>query len=791
RPTRRTFTLVGNAYHLTRIASTNEVPFREPIPLEVVAQEPVVTKLYTRRPKVVQIVLWQLDSGCSKYITGDRSQLTNFVYKFLGTIKFGNDHIAKIMGYGDYQIGNVTISRVYYMEGLENNLFFVGQFCDSDLEIVCRKHTCFVRNLEGVDLLSVSRETNLYTLSIGDMMASSLICLLSKASKTKSWLWHRRLSHLNFGAINHLAENGLVRGLLKLKFEKDHLCSACAMGKSKKQIHKPKSEDTNQEKLYVLHMDLCGPMRVASINGKKYILVIVDDYSRFTWIIELSLSIKLCSYYESFSISQETSVARTPQQNGVVERKQQQTDVMWCYFDAFLTSVEPKNFKQAMTKPSWIDATQEEIRESKRQDEGINFEESFALVARIEAICIFAANTTNKNMTIFQMDVKTAFLNGKLKEEVYVSQPEGFVDQDNPSHVYKLKKALYGLKQAPRTWYDMLSSFLISQHFSKGAVDLTLFIRKAGNDLLLELVENGIVELYFVRTEYQLADIFTKPLPRRNYSIFLIENLENQRGIGKCNMRINPGMKPKEPTYQVVLDALALALTTCYPSFLITANVPIPGQEFDELPSKEETLSFIRELGHSEEIKYITDVSVDHLHQPWRAFATIINKCLSGKIDNKDLKKQDKMYYPRFTKAIIHHFLIKDKSNSMRNRTFMHTARDDSLLGAEPPKPKKTQKKSDSAISFEETPSKKKPSKAKKDVPSTKKPATKPKPTKKKAPIKADRGKGLNVLSELALSEAAHLKKVTKRSKKDFHISYASGSGDGTDFESRVPVEQQ
>nr|GEX81679.1 integrase, catalytic region, zinc finger, CCHC-type, peptidase aspartic, catalytic [Tanacetum cinerariifolium] len=116
------------------------------------------------------------------------------------------------------------------------------------------------------------------------MMASSPICLLSKASKTKSWLWHCRLSHLNFGAINHLARHGLVRGLPKLKFEKDHLCSACAMGKSKKKSHKPKFEDTNQEKLYLLHMDLCSPIRVESVNGKKYILVIVDDYSRFTWV---------------------------------------------------------------------------------------------------------------------------------------------------------------------------------------------------------------------------------------------------------------------------------------------------------------------------------------------------------------------------------------------------------------------------------------------------------------------------------------------------------------------------
>ncbi|GJS78609.1 retrovirus-related pol polyprotein from transposon TNT 1-94 [Tanacetum coccineum] len=114
-------------------------------------------------------------------------------------------------------------------------------------------------------------------------MTSSPICLLSKASKTKSWLWHRRLSHLNFGAVNHLARHGLVRGLPKLKFKKDHLCFACATGKSKKP-HKPKSEDTNQEKLYLLHMDLCGPMRVASVNGKKYILVIVDDYSRFTCV---------------------------------------------------------------------------------------------------------------------------------------------------------------------------------------------------------------------------------------------------------------------------------------------------------------------------------------------------------------------------------------------------------------------------------------------------------------------------------------------------------------------------
>nr|GEY07872.1 hypothetical protein [Tanacetum cinerariifolium] len=208
----------------------------------------------------------------------------------------------------------------------------LGQFCDSDLKVAFRQHTCFIRNLDGVDLLTGSRGNNLYTLSLQDMMASLPICLLSKASKTKSWLWHRRLSHLNFGAINYLARQGLVRGLPKLKFEKDHLCSTCAMGKSMKKTHKPKSEDTNQEKLYLLHMDLCGPMCVESVNGNKYILIIIDDYSRFTWVKFLRSKDETLDFIIKFlkmiqlklkevGISHETSVARSPQQNGVVKRR--------------------------------------------------------------------------------------------------------------------------------------------------------------------------------------------------------------------------------------------------------------------------------------------------------------------------------------------------------------------------------------------------------------------------------------------------------------------------------------
>ncbi|GKC00625.1 retrovirus-related pol polyprotein from transposon TNT 1-94 [Tanacetum coccineum] len=738
RPTGRTFTIVGNACPLTRITTTTEAPLRKPVVLDNETSKPAVTLVYSRKPrnsktnvpvsksKVVQIVLWYLDSGCSKHMTGDRSQLTNFVNKFLGTVKFGNDHVAKILGYGDYQIGNVTISRVYYVEGLGHNLFSVGQFCDSNLEVAFRQHTCFIRNLEGVDLLTGSRGNNLYTLSLGDMMASSPICLLSKASKTKSWLWHRRLSHLNFGAINHLARHGLVRGLPKLKFEKDHLCSACAMGKSKKKPHKPKSEDTNQEKLYLLHIDICGPIRVASVKFLRSKDEAPDFIIKFLKMIQLRLKVPvrqirtdngtefvnqtLREYYEKIGISHKTSVARSPQQNGVVERRNRTlieqfrthsssgptlhemtpaiissglvpnpppstsfvppSRIDWdmlfqLLFDELLnpppsfdhlapevvalndevaapvpavstgspfstivdqdalspkvpsdqsslsdsihTNVPPDHqisehnnkctkdhpleniigelarpvstrlqlHEQALScrhglvrglpklkfekdhlcpacamgkskkkpyKPKFEDTNQEKLYmdlcgpirvvsvNGKKyilvivddlltihivklargycQEERINFEESFAPVARLEAIRIFLKFAAHMNIVVYQMDVKTAFLNGNLREEVYVSQPDGFVDKDKPNHVYKLKKALYGLKQAPRAWYDMLSSFLISQDFSKGSVDPTLFIRRDGKELLL--VQIYVDDIIFAASTPELCDLFSK-----------------------------------------------------------------------------------------------------------------------------------------------------------------------------------------------------------------------------------------------------------------------------------------
>nr|GEY18965.1 integrase, catalytic region, zinc finger, CCHC-type, peptidase aspartic, catalytic [Tanacetum cinerariifolium] len=387
---------------------------------------------------------------CVKYVPSSSSLVND---------RFRNDQIAKIMGYADYQLGNVIISTVYYVDGLGHNLFYVGKFCDTDLEVAFQKNTCFIWNIEGADLLSGSRDTNLYTISLDDMLKTSSICLLSKASNTNSWLWHRRLSHLNFG-------------------------------KSKKTSHQTKAEDTNQEKFYLLHMDLCGPMRVESINGKNEDLGKLNAkvdigifvgyapakkafriYNMRTWKImetihvtfdELTTmaseqfssgpglqfmtpatsivarrAVDLADSHVSTSIDQDvqsTSIPSTQKleqsliiSQGVEEspktphfhddplhetlyedsasqgsssnvrpsytlfellgkwtknhlivnvigdpshsvstRKQLQTHAMWCYFDAFQTSVEPKNFKDAITEPSWVDAMQKEIYEFQR-----------------------------------------------------------------------------------------------------------------------------------------------------------------------------------------------------------------------------------------------------------------------------------------------------------------------------------------------------------------------------------------------------------------------------------------
>nr|GEW90767.1 hypothetical protein [Tanacetum cinerariifolium] len=455
-----------------------------------------------------------------------------------------------------------------------------------------RKSTCFVRDLQGNDLLIVNRGSNLYTFFLQESTSSTPLCLMAKASPTQAWLWHRRLSHHNFDYINLLSKKDIVIGLPKLKYVKDQLCSSCELSEAKRSSLKSKAVPSSKGRLNFLHMDLCGPMRVASINGKKYILVIVDDYSRYTWTVflcskdetpellkefltmiqrnfqALAITVRtdkgtkflnktLNAFFKEEGIEHQTSTARTPEQNGIVERQnrtltngsdydksdpvpqrqdvsssadahvpsQQELDLLFGpLYDEFFnagsnpqdkqptTNIQPTSAPSTptyvhaeenndnqeeeehspddeFTKPfcaptqevaessshniamddsAWIETMQEELHQFDRlQIWELVDKPCGKSVIRIKWLW---KNKKDEDQTVIRkkMDVKTAFLNGPLKEEVYVAQPDMFVDPDHPEKVYRLRKSLYGLKQALTEWCDELLKFVTSKGFTNG-----------------------------------------------------------------------------------------------------------------------------------------------------------------------------------------------------------------------------------------------------------------------------------------------------------------------------------
>ncbi|KAJ9557362.1 hypothetical protein OSB04_011976 [Centaurea solstitialis] len=806
---------------------------------------------------------WYLDSGCSKHMTGRKEILSNYKEEYGGSVKFGNNELAPVVGQGDIVCKDITIKNVAHVVGLNHNLFSIGKFCDKDLEVYFKKRRCVVRTEEGKELLVGSRRTNLYTIRLQHKLQCSSSCLITRSSLRQAVLWHKRLSHLNFRYIDKIVKHQLVFGIPMIKFEQEEMCLGCEKGKMKRASHPPKPEQESKSPLSLLHMDLCGPMKYQSLAGRKYILVIVDDFSRYTWTkflktkdetssliinfikavqVQLKLPVQtvrtnngtefknivLKSFYNSFGITQTFSAARTPEQNGVVERRnrtlveaarsmlaenqlpqylwaeavntacytqnrsinhrrfgqtpyhilfgripsvghfrvfgckcfvlnetenrgkfgpksdelvfvgysessiayrvlnrqtriitesinvhfdpitelssdissssvtnvvvnadsisqgpsgssassnasyldflfqsvyddfsntstsstgsafdlislpsssnselssssQNEPDlseatsdvqdipsassdetpitipsdipskpsttvpvdiiepssvndqtllphtVKWtrshpieliigdptstvktraasaneCNFSVFLTDTEPTRVSDALQDSDWVTAMQEELNQFSalkvwrlvkrpqdksiidtkwlfknkkdehgtivrnkarlvakgyRQQEGIDYDQTFAPVARLEAIRMFLAYAAYKDFTVFQMDVKTAFLYGHLKEEVYVTQPEGFVDPDHPDYVYVLDKALYGLKQAPRAWYEELSTYLLSKGFKKGSVDSTLFIMKEGDHIVV--IQVYVDDIIFGSTSKDLCKKF-------------------------------------------------------------------------------------------------------------------------------------------------------------------------------------------------------------------------------------------------------------------------------------------
>ncbi|GJS91810.1 retrovirus-related pol polyprotein from transposon TNT 1-94 [Tanacetum coccineum] len=363
----------------------------------------------------------------------------------------------------------------------------VEQYCDGDLEVVFRSKICYVQNLEGDGLLTGDRESNLYTISISDMAASSPVCLMSKATLTKSWLWHRRLSHLNFGTINDLTKHDLVDGLPKFQYGKDHLCSACERGKSKKAFHPPKVVPSNHSKLELLHMDLCGPMRVASINEKRLtfdIFIVVEEHEAPPIVTTSEEQISLISFNEADEFNQEDSTdfdAHPLEQvhgdpsKPVVTRQKLHTDSELCMYALTVSTLEPKNIKEAMSDHSWIESMHDEFHQFERLD-------VWELVPRPDGKNIIVVKWLWKNKS----DAKNIVIQNKshlvvkgykqeegiINEESFAHvarleavriQSDGFFDPDIPDHVYRLKKSLYGLKQLHEHVHQSPRGIFISQ----------------------------------------------------------------------------------------------------------------------------------------------------------------------------------------------------------------------------------------------------------------------------------------------------------------------------------------
>nr|GEU79333.1 retrovirus-related Pol polyprotein from transposon TNT 1-94 [Tanacetum cinerariifolium] len=408
---------------------------------------------------VIQIVLWYLDSGCSKHMTGDRSRLRNFVKKFIGTVRFGNDHFGVIMGYGDYMIGDSVIYRVYYMEGLRHKLFSVEQFYDSD-------GSCIQKDLaEAV-------ATACYT--------QNRSFIHTRHNKTPYELVHNKKPDLTFfkvfGALCYPTNDSEDLGKLQPTADIGIFISYAPSRKDKFRA-RTKSGSCSS---------LCTP---TNKDLKILFQPMFDEYLEPPRV-ERPVS-------PALAVQAPVNSAGTPSST-TIDQDAPSPILKWIY------KVKLDEYDDVLKNKVRL------VAKGYRQEEGIDFKESFAPVAHIEAIRIFIANATSKNMTIYQMDVKTAFLNGELKEEVYVSQPESFVDPDHPTHVYHLKKALYGLKHAPRAWYDTLLRFLLDNKFSKGEFDPTLFTRRTGKHILL--VQIYVDDIIFALTDPKACDIFSNEM---------------------------------------------------------------------------------------------------------------------------------------------------------------------------------------------------------------------------------------------------------------------------------------
>nr|GEW05060.1 integrase, catalytic region, zinc finger, CCHC-type, peptidase aspartic, catalytic [Tanacetum cinerariifolium] len=614
---------------------------------------------------VIQIVLGYLDSRCSKHMTRNRSPLMNFVSKFLGTIRLGNDHIARIIGYGDYQLGNVTISRVYYIEGLGHNLFSVGQFCDVYLKVAFRKNTCFIRNLDGVDLKSESRDTNFTQFLL-------MTCLKHLRS-----VFYQKRQRLRAGY-------GIV-------------------GKSKKSSHQTKAEDTNHEKLYLLHKDLCGPMRVASINGKRTRALMYDSCNiQFKTRSKpfpdavAPRAVDLADSPVSMLIDQDapsTSILSTLEQEHfpIITQGFEESPKTPTFHDDPLNesphedSTSQGSTKQAMTEPSWIDAMQEEIHE-------FEMLQVWELVPCPDKVFLNKLKWIYKSKLDKDLQgkpVDATLYHGMIGSLMYLtsSRPDltyavclcaRYQTKPTKKHLEKEKANLETIESLKSKGVES-SEKVCSKLENQSENDCLVVEKECDKEENPNVIAPWMFKLN-VSQCVSLTSINMNPIASQQDALDnALVSSEKRLKIKRCNARIVFSKPQKEETYQVTLDNLKLS--PCYPAFYITSEVPkiymhqfwntiknigktdgynfkldkkkyrvdtkvfreilqicprIPNQDFMERPSEEDLLSLIKELAYSSKYDMLSTIRTDQMHQPWRTFDVVINRCISGKSTGLD-----------------------------------------------------------------------------------------------------------------------------------------------------------
>nr|GEV36748.1 retrovirus-related Pol polyprotein from transposon TNT 1-94 [Tanacetum cinerariifolium] len=634
---------------------------------------PMVVPISTKEPKrtLVEIILFIVDSGCSKHMTRNLKLLTNFVVKFLGMVKFGNDQIALILGYGDLVQRTVSIKRVYYVEGLNHNLFSVSPFYDMDLEVAFWKSTCFIRDLKGNDLLterikhqtSVARtpkqngiieRQNRTLVEAARIMLSTVKVPLVFNKRTRVII---ESIYVNFDELPQMASDHIssdpVPQCQRMALEHDNLSPGPQSQENVPIVAGTVTTSNELDFLFSLMFDelLNGSTQVVS---KSSAVTTVDAPNQCQKHHTSPLNTHTTPEPSCQDPSQApiiTSSENINQAEMVTENAQVEDDE---FINIFCT---PKNNRDE--ENTVIRNKSRLLDKGYAQKEGVDFEESFAPVARLEAFWLFIAYVAHKSFTVYQMDIKTSFLYGPLKEEVYVNQPNGFVDPYHPDKVYRLKKALYGLKQAPTAWYDELSNFLVSKGFSKGSIDPTLFITKHREDMLL--VQIYVDAIIFGSTNPKLSKHFEK-LMHSKFEMSMMGELKFFLGIqihqSPCGIFINQAKYAQEiliKHYMTSCDSIGTPMATKH------LDADMSGTSVDQTKYQSMVGALMYLTASRPDIVHATCYCACYQAKPTEKHLTVIKRIFRYLKDTINME----LWYPKYTGFELTAFFYSDHAGCL------------------------------------------------------------------------------------------------------------------------------